>query len=101
MEPILELGVWEHALPKFCFAPWYMLFINASGEAMMCCTLASLYKNKLGKVNSLKEIWVSEKIESLRERMKKRIFFKECRRCLPEFTQMFNQMWDEKWNLKK
>ncbi|MEM5829512.1 MAG: radical SAM protein [Candidatus Aenigmatarchaeota archaeon] len=103
LEPIKMFGIWKHEPPKFCFAPWYMLFINASREAMACCTLASLYQNKLGKVNSLEEVWFSRKMEMLRERMKKRIFFKECKRCLPEFTQMFNQMYGEmkRWSLKK
>jgi hypothetical protein len=70
-----------------------MLFINANREAMVCCTLASLYQNKLGKVKSLKEVWFGRKMEAFRERMKKRIFFKECERCLPEFTQLFNELY--------
>ena len=103
LNSIIKFGVWEHPEPKFCFAPWYMLFINARHEAMMCCTLASLYQNKLGRVRSLKEVWLGEKMEKLRERMKKRMFFKECKRCLPDFTQMFDELYErvEKWNLKK
>ncbi|MEM5853484.1 MAG: radical SAM protein [Candidatus Aenigmatarchaeota archaeon] len=101
LDSILEFGVWEHQPPRFCFAPWYMLFINASEEAMVCCTLASLYKKKLGKINSLKEIWFCRKIEELRKRMKRRVLFKECNKCLPEFTHIFNQLWDEIWNSKK
>jgi len=95
LEPIIKFGVWEHLEPKFCFAPWYMLFINARREAMMCCTLASLYQNKLGKVKSLKEIWFGKKMEMLRERMKKKVFFKECKRCLPDFTQLFNELYEK------
>jgi nicotinamide riboside kinase len=60
-----------------------------------------LYQNKLGKVESLREIWFGKKMEELRERMKRRAFFEECKRCLPEFTQMFNQMVDDEWSLKK
>jgi MoaA/NifB/PqqE/SkfB family radical SAM enzyme len=103
LEPIIKFGIWDHPEPKFCFAPWYMLFINARREAMMCCTLASLYQNKLGKVKSLKEIWFGKKMEMLREMMKKKIFFKECKRCLPDFTQLFNELYEkvERWNLKK
>ena len=103
LEPTIKFGVWEHSEPNFCFAPWYMLFINASHEAMMCCTLASLYQNKLGKVRSLKEVWFGERMKKLRERMKKKIFFKECKRCLPDFTQLFNELYVkvERWNLKK
>ena len=95
LEEILTFGLWEHNPPKFCFAPWHMLFINASGEAMVCCTLASLYQNKLGKVKSLNEVWYGEKMETLRKRMKRGIFFRECKMCLPEFIQMFNQMYEE------
>jgi MoaA/NifB/PqqE/SkfB family radical SAM enzyme len=103
LRPIIEFGAQEHQPPKFCFAPWCMLFINASQEAMACCTLASLYQNFLGKVNSLEKIWYGKKMEALRKRMKRRIFFKECKNCLPEFTQEFNQLNDEmrKWNSKK
>lgn len=100
---ILKFGVNEHKPPSFCFAPWYMLFINASKEAMACCTLASLYQNLLGKVKSLEEVWFGEKMEKFRERMKKRLFFKECKRCLPEFTQMFDRKYKEmmEWSFKK
>jgi MoaA/NifB/PqqE/SkfB family radical SAM enzyme len=95
LQPIARFGVWEHSPPKFCFAPWYMLFINANREAMVCCTLASLYQNKLGEVKSLKEVWFGEKMKAFRKRMKKRIFFKECKRCLPEFTQLFNELYEK------
>jgi len=95
LKSIIDFGIQEHPPPKFCFAPWYMLFINANREAMACCTLASLYQNVLGKVNSLEEIWYGKKMEALRKRMKRRIFFKECKNCLPEFIQVFNQLNDE------
>ena len=98
LEAIRTFGIREHEPPKSCFAPWYMLFINASKEAMACCTLASLYQNRLGKVDSLEKIWHSKKMDIFRKRMRKRIFFKECERCLPEFTQMFNQMYNEMKN---
>ncbi len=103
LSSIIEFGLDEHEPPKFCFAPWYMLFINASKEAMACCTLATLYHNLLGKVENLEKIWFGKKMEKMRERMKKREFFPECKNCLPEFTQMFNKMYEEmmKWNLKK
>jgi len=67
LNSIIKFGVWEHSEPKFCFAPWYMLFINANREAMICCTLASLYQNKLGKVRSLKEVWFGEKMKKFRK----------------------------------
>jgi MoaA/NifB/PqqE/SkfB family radical SAM enzyme len=103
LSAIQEFGVFEHRPPKFCFAPWYMLFINASREAIMCCTLASLYQNRLGKVRSLAKIWNSEKMEGIRRRMKTRKFFNECKKCLPEFTQMFDNLYKEmrRWKLKK
>ena len=103
LKSIIAYGVRERQLPRFCFAPWYMLFINASQEAMMCCTLASLYQNVLGKVNSLEEAWYGKKMEIFRKKMKKRIFFKECKKCLPEFVQNFNQLFNEmvEWNSKK
>jgi radical SAM protein with 4Fe4S-binding SPASM domain len=98
LEAVATFGLWNHNPPKFCFAPWHMLFVNANGEAMVCCTLASLYQNKLGEVKSLSETWHGKKMESMRKRMKNKIFFKECKRCLPEFTQAFNQMYGEMKN---
>lgn len=103
LKPIMACCTNEHKTPRFCFAPWYMLFISASQEAMACCTLAALYQNVLGKVNSLEEIWYGKKIGALRKRMKKMIFFKECKKCLPEFVQNFNQIYTEmrEWKSKK
>lgn len=103
LKAIIKFGVWEHAMPKFCFAPWYMLFINANREAMMCCTLASLYKNKLGRVRSLKEVWFGKKMERMRERMRKGLLFEECKRCLPDFMELFNELYKKvgKWSLKR
>jgi MoaA/NifB/PqqE/SkfB family radical SAM enzyme len=103
LKSIIGCGAGEHKPPKFCFAPWHMLFINASQEAMACCTLASLYQNVLGKVNNLEEIWYGKKMKAFRKIMKSRVFFKECKKCLPEFVQNFNQSYDEmiEWNYKK
>jgi radical SAM protein with 4Fe4S-binding SPASM domain len=103
LDSILKFGLGEHEPPKFCFAPWYMLFINANKEAMACCTFASLYQNILGTVDNLKEIWFGEKMEKFRNRMKKKMFFKECKKCIPEFAQMFNDMYEEmiRWNSGK
>ena len=103
LDSVITYGLSEHEPPKFCFAPWYMLFINASREAMACCTLATLYQNLLGKVDSLHQVWYSKKMKNLRKRMKKRKFFKACRRCLPEFTKMFNDYYKEMktWSSKK
>lgn len=103
LKSIISYGIDEHQPPKFCFAPWYMLFINAGQEAMACCTLASLYQNVLGGVNSLEGVWYGKKMEAFRKRMKRRIFFKECKKCLPEFIQNFNQNYNEmrEWSSKK
>jgi len=96
-------GLWEHKPPKFCFAPWYMLFVYADGKGAMCCTLASLHKNIVGDVKSLRKFWFGKKMESIRKKMLKGEFFSGCERCLPDFTEMFNRMYDEmrKWNSKK
>ena len=93
LKSLIRHGVGAHEPPKFCFAPWLMLFINASGDAMVCCTLASLYSNVVGnaKEESIEEIWFGKKMEKFRERMKKRDFFPQCKRCIPEFVDNFNE----------
>ena len=93
---LLEFGVLEHEKPKFCFAPWYMLFINASGEAMVCCTLATLHFNIVGNIKerSLEELWFGERMEAFRKRVKEGKLFKECERCLPDFTHKFNEWYE-------
>ena len=99
LEIVKKYGLWEHKPPKFCFAPWYMLFIDASQKPSICCTLASLHK-RFKKIKDLKKFWFGKEMEGLREQMKKRILFKECKRCLPDFTEMFNQMYRglKKWS---
>ncbi|MFB6088292.1 MAG: radical SAM protein [Candidatus Aenigmatarchaeota archaeon] len=94
---IIEYGVFDKKPPRFCFAPWEMAFINASGDVMVCCTLASYYKNLLGNVKekSFRSIWNGEKIEEFREEMKKRNFQKRCRECLPDFIDEYNDIYEE------
>jgi MoaA/NifB/PqqE/SkfB family radical SAM enzyme len=99
LEVVKKHGLWEHKPPKFCFAPWYMLFIDASQKPSVCCTLASLHK-RFNKIKDLKKFWFGKEMESLREQMKRGILFEECKRCLPDFTEMFNQMYEglKKWS---
>ena len=94
---IIKHGLFEHDVPKFCFAPWDMIFINSSGEVMACCTLSSFYQNIIGnvKTNSLIDIWNGEKMNNFRNKMKQGKFFPECNRCLPEFIDMFDKKFKE------
>jgi radical SAM protein with 4Fe4S-binding SPASM domain len=96
LESIIEFGVLEHKKPKFCFAPWLMAFINASGKVMVCCTLASLYSNIIGDINnsSFKDIWFGKKMEEFRKRVRKKKLPGKCEKCIPEFTDTFNQYYD-------
>lgn len=96
LDSIIKFGVLEHEKPKFCFAPWLMAFINASGEIMVCCTLASLYTNIIGDIknSSFKDIWFGENMEEFRERVKEKKLPKECEKCIPEFTDTFNKYYD-------
>lgn len=91
---IIRHGFFEHKLPKFCFAPWELLFINSRGEALACCILASFYENVLGNVRdtSLEELWNSEKMREFRERLAAGKFYKGCERCLPDFVDRFDEM---------
>ena len=93
---IINHGLSEHDHPKFCFAPWDMVFINASGDAMACCTLASLYENLLGNVKEggLKKIWFGEKMEKFRDGIRNGAFQKDCRKCIPEFVDTYNDMYE-------
>jgi len=93
LEPIIKYGLFEHEPPKFCFAPWEMMFINSNGEALACCTLASHHENVMGNIKeqSLSEIWCGEKMNKFREMIKNKKFFDECKKCLPEFTEKYNK----------
>jgi radical SAM protein with 4Fe4S-binding SPASM domain len=104
LKSIIKFGVLNHKKPKFCFAPWLMAFINASGKVMVCCTLASLYSNIVGDINnsSFKDIWLGEKMEKFRKRVKEKKLPKECEKCIPEFVDIFNEYYDGmKCRLKK
>ena len=97
LSSLLEHGLFEHNPPKFCFAPWSMIFINADGDAMVCCTLASLYQNPVGNVKkqSLQEIWFGPKMNEFRKKIKAGEFSKDCKRCIPEFTDNYNQLYEK------
>lgn len=86
-------GLFEHDLPTLCFAPWEMLFINSRGEALACCILASFYENLLGNVRDtpLTELWFGEKMEAFRASIREGNYYPGCRRCLPEFVDIFNE----------
>lgn len=92
---ILEHGIFQRGPPKFCFAPWDMAFINASGEMMACCTLASYYKNLLGNLenSSFYELWNSNKMESFREEMRGGDFHEKCEECLPDFIEKYDEIY--------
>jgi radical SAM protein with 4Fe4S-binding SPASM domain len=89
---ILKYGLFEHPHPSLCRAPWEISFINSSGDVLACCTLASHYENILGNVKDERfyDIWFGKKMDELRERMKRKEFFKECSRCLPDITAAYN-----------
>lgn len=91
---ILKHGLFEHEPPKFCFAPWEMLFINSNGKVLACCTLASHYESIMGNIReeSLSQIWYGKKMNKFRERIKTKEYFDECKKCLPEFTERYNQL---------
>ena len=95
LDPILKHGLFEHEPPKFCFAPWEMVFINSKGEVLACCTLASHYENVVGNIREekLSQIWYGDKMKTFRERIKSKKYFKECNKCLPEFTERYNQLY--------
>lgn len=97
LEPIIKHGLFEHDLPKFCFAPWEMLFINSNGEVLACCTLASHYENIIGNIREkkLSEIWYGERMGKFREMMKNNKYFDGCKKCLPEFTERYNQLYEK------
>lgn len=103
LQSVLFCGLKEHNAPVFCFAPWEMAFINASGEMMVCCTLASLYSNRLGNIRqtSFPELWQGENIQKFRERITSRIYPPECRRCIPEFTLKYNELNKRLWELHR
>lgn len=96
IQHIINHGLFDHDHPKFCFAPWDMVFINASGDAMACCTLASLHENLLGNVkdDGLKKIWFGEKMEKLRDGIRSGAFHPDCRKCIPEFVDSYNDMYE-------
>lgn len=94
---VLRWGLFEHPKPAFCFAPWTLSFVNASGDVMVCCTLASLYKNLIGNVKrqSFSAIWFGSRMRQFRTDVKKGKLPAECVRCIPEFTDMYNEMYGQ------
>lgn len=100
LEPIIKHGLFEHEPPKFCFAPWEMIFINSNGEALACCTLASHHENVIGNIKEqpLPQIWCGEKMNQFREMIKNKKYFEECRKCLPEFTEKYNKLYERLQN---
>jgi len=94
---ILKYGLFEHEKPKFCFAPWSMAFINASGDVMICCTLASLYENIVGNVKeeSFASIWFGKKMEAFRRKVRNGYLPNECEKCIPEFTEIYNNTYEK------
>ncbi len=97
IESILEFGVFEHKTPDFCFAPWEMVFINASGDVMACCTLASLYENIIGNIkeSSLRDIWYGERMEKFRKMIIDHNLPKNCKKCIPDFTKQYNKKYNK------
>lgn len=87
-------GLAERDPPNFCFAPWDMAFINASGEMMACCTLASYYKNLLGNLeeNSFYELWTGDRLEEFRKEIKNGEFREKCKECIPDFIEKYNNL---------
>jgi len=95
---IIKHGLLSHDLPKFCYAPWEILFINSQGEVLPCCILASHYAIVVGNIrkNSLEEIWFGRKMQDFRDKIKKGDYFEKCRFCLPEFVDEFNKKYEIK-----
>ncbi len=91
---LIRHGFSAHAQPRFCFAPWEMLFVNSRGTALACCILASFYENELGNVRNtpLEELWRSGKMREFRERLASGQFYNGCKRCLPDLVDRFDEM---------
>ena len=96
LSSIIKYGLSSHSLPKFCYAPWEILFINSRGEVLPCCILASYYTIVVGDIrkNSLEEIWFGKQMEEFREKIKGREYFDKCKFCLPEFVEEFNKKYE-------
>jgi radical SAM protein with 4Fe4S-binding SPASM domain len=96
LDSIMKFGVLEHEKPEFCFAPWLMAFINASGKVMVCCTLASLNSNIIGDVKnfSFSDIWFGKEMERFRKKVKEGKLPEECKKCIPEFTCTFDDYFE-------
>lgn len=91
---IMKHGFFEHRPPRFCFAPWELLFINSRGTALACCVLASFFENELGNVRDtpLEELWRSDKMREFRQRLASGQFYNGCKRCLPDLVDRFDGM---------
>jgi radical SAM protein with 4Fe4S-binding SPASM domain len=103
LNSIIEFGVLEHEKPQFCFAPWLMAFINASGKVMVCCTLASLYSNVIGDIknSSFNKIWFGKEMKKFRKKVKQINLPEGCRKCIPEFTYTFNEYYEGMKNVNR
>lgn len=103
LNSIMEFGVLEHEKPEFCFAPWLMVFINASGKVMVCCTLATLHSNIIGDIKNLsfKDIWFGNEMEKFRKNVKQSKLPEECKKCIPEFVCTFNKYYEGMKNVNR
>lgn len=63
--------------PQCCRLPWQELYITESGDVMVCCTSNTI----LGNINqqSISEIWNSREMMSLRKRIMKGNYIKDCK----------------------
>jgi radical SAM protein with 4Fe4S-binding SPASM domain len=97
LSSIIKHGLSSHSFPKFCYAPWEILFINSRGEVLPCCILASYYSIVIGNIrkNSLKEIWFGKKMEDFRNKIRKGEYFEKCKYCLPEFVDIYNEKFEK------
>lgn len=67
----------------FCMYPWVHLHLYPTGDAKPCCMAEHKFVNPLGNANktSLREIWNSQGMKTLRQNMLNETPSAECTRC--------------------
>ena len=95
--------------PTFCVYPWMEMIIGPTHEAKLCCIASGSIQSPKGHgydtVNhTLQEIWDSDGIRIVREKMLKGEKIKECSHCYYQesvgkesYRQSFNRQWLSKF----
>jgi radical SAM protein with 4Fe4S-binding SPASM domain len=79
---------------QFCMYPWIHMYVEPSGRVFPCCGVSYGDSNTLGNTNnnSLKDIWNSESMRTIRKNMLNGVSSNACSRCYEQERSGFFSM---------